>query len=146
MLALVAIFYHPISAQTLIDNTTLSAAVDATQRTITVASATGAATDRIVYVDSEAMRIQNYTSGTPLTAVRGTDGTRSATHANAAVTFIGSAERFKSVNPPVGSCTRTSQQFMPWVNVLNAEVWGCDNVTWFRTVNYGTTYSSRTLQ
>lgn len=136
----------PAWAQTIIDNTTLSAAIDATQTRITVASATGAATGALVYVDREAMEIQNYSSGTSLTVRRGAFGTVSAAHQNAAVTFIGAPERFHYGDPPAGSCTRSSQRFMPWVSTSTSIVWGCNNVTWFATVQEGFTYSSRTLQ
>lgn len=142
-------------AQTLLDNTTLSAAVGLTDTVITVGSVTCTGCtfgyDTLIYVDLEAMRVaRNYVSGTTIPVRRGTDGTRPARHKNAAVTILGPPARFYNLDPAFGACgPRSSQQYLPWVNIVTGRVWTCDgnpNV-WRSTVPYATNNDtpSRTL-
>jgi len=76
----------PVSAQTFLTNTTLSAAVSTTtQRTVTVASATNIEVGGQLYIDAEVMTVTAI-SGTTITVNR---FQRPAIHASAAVVFIG---------------------------------------------------------
>lgn len=140
-------------AQTIVDNSTLSAAITATDTYVTMGSVTctgctfGA--DTLIYVDLEAMRVErSYVSGTTMQVRRGTDGTRPAAHKSGAVTLYGPANRFYNIDPKIGACgPRSSNLFLPWINVVNGKVWTCDgnpNV-WRATVVYSETSNSRTL-
>lgn len=138
----------PASAQTLIDNTTLSAAIStpnastpqpATTVSIASVTCTGCTFGRetVLYVDLEVMQVTaGYTSGTTgIPVTRGAMGTRAAAHANASVVFVGPPARFHQSagfpnggDPPAGLCVPTSdyQGFRPWVNVSTGGVWVCD--------------------
>lgn len=152
----------PLHAQVTIDSTTLSANVTATQGTVTVAAVTCTGctfgNSSIIYVDSEAMCVNgSYVSGTTVPVTRGCLGTAAAAHniknqlGNVdTIVFVGPANRFHqgsvsfpgTGDPPVGVCTRASQQFMPWINISNNYVWTCDGTYWRSTtlinVNGGT--------
>lgn len=141
-----------VYAQQTIDNTTLSAAMSDTARTLTLAATTCTTCtfgpDILIYVDQEAMRVTGqYVSGSTVPVTRGTDGTRAkvGNHASGAVVLYGPADRFKAVDPTPGACTRSSQQWLPWMNISNGLSWSCDNVNWYATNNYAITNSSRAL-
>lgn len=151
----VVAFAGSVSAQTTINNTTLTANMTATQTTINITSATctgctfGQGT--LIYVDSEAMLVTGaYSSGvTNIPVLRGQYGTFPAAHlATVAGTsnpvFLGPPARFHTAagdagmgaNPPAGSCTRASQQFLPWINTRTGAFWTCDNYNWRVLYNY----------
>lgn len=148
----------PLLAQTSIDNTTLSANITATQTNVQIASVTctscsGPLSNYIIYLDNEAMCVTGaYVSGTTLPVTRGCLGTKPAAHtiknqlvSGNTVVFFGPSVRFHqgagpvpgaaSGDPALGSCTRVSQQFMPWINISTGWVWTCDGSMWRATVN-----------
>lgn len=141
-------------AQTLIDNSTLSSAVATTDTVISMGSVTCTGCtfgyDTLIYVDLEAMRVErSYVSGaTNIPVRRATDGTKLASHKSGAVTQYGPGQRFYQADPKIGTCgPRSSQLYLPWINVNNGKVWTCDgnpNV-WRSTVIYSETTNSRTL-
>lgn len=148
------------SAQTTINSTTLSAAVTPTATTITLASVTCTnctfqAGTRI-FVDLELMQVGgSYVSGTTVPVQRGVNGTQVAAHVSGATVYLGSPERFSTVNPPNGACNKYVQNvngFYPWINISNGYLWLCDNgqnaytaVLWRALVPYaiGTQAASR---
>lgn len=163
-LMLVAGFAAPSSAQLLINETTLSAAITTSgqnpiQLTAVTCTSCTFGPDTVVYTDREAMRVTGqYAAGSGSLVVfvrRGTDGTLAAPHANAAITWVGPANRFHIVTPgtlangdPAGPCgflptPRANQPFLPWINVLTGNVWNCDGTgTWIGTNPIKLTYNS----
>ena len=119
-------------AQTTITTTTLSAAIDKTQTTFTVASATGFATGSLCYVGNELMYIISVSS-TRITVERGYDGTRATGHRASQTIFVGAPERFRKSDPDWDeACVRSSQLYNLWVNAVNGNVWRCDESgRWF---------------
>lgn len=157
-MAVVAVFASPAFAQIAIDSTTLSANMTATQQFVTIGSVTCTTcgtvptSNYIVYVDNEAMCVTgaygNSTS-TTLPVTRGCLGTVAAAHRTSkigvnTVVFFGPSVRFHqgsvsfpgSGDPPLGTCTRSDNQYLPWINVSNGVEWVCDNVNWRALVNY----------
>lgn len=131
------------SAQSTIDNTTISGAMTATQLTVTVASATctgcTVGNGTVVYVDAEAMRVVSVSAtSTVFNVTRGTDGTAASAHITGAVAWIGPGNRFHASDPVplgnfigTGACTQASYgQFKPWISFRSALRWWCDNVNW----------------
>jgi hypothetical protein len=109
----------PSFGQTLLNVTTLSSAVTATDGVpIVVASATGiTAGSTVIFVadsgnSGEAMFV-NAVSGTTLTVQRGyqTQG-KARTHLSGALVFAGPANAFGTVQPS-GSCTRSNVLYLP---------------------------------
>lgn len=153
-LLLVALGATGVSAQTTIDQTTLSAAITTTNANVIVlASVTctgctfsGANGGTLIYTASgEAMRVAgSYTSGTTVPVMRGTDGTKASTHPSGELVFVGAGTRFggtpqgingvtigvDSNGDPGGSCTRTSILYIPYINLSKGRVWDCVNSLW----------------
>lgn len=119
-------------AQATLRSTTLSAAVNATQTTITVASATGITTGMSVWVKG-GMELMEVTaiSSTTLTVRRGQNGTQSHAHASAAVVYIDLDEYFNS-QPFArgGACTSTAEVVLPQVNTRLGNIYDCKNSLW----------------
>lgn len=148
-LALLAV---PVTAQTLLNNTTISAAVVKGQRTIPLTSAANVAVnDLIVFpgVKPEAARIVAI-NGTVMTVIRGVSGTADADHASSSRVFTGPEQRFQRVDPDTGgACTRANIQYLPWVNLQNGMVWTCNGGvtpnTWYGGMPTVFAYSSTPL-
>lgn len=126
----------PAHAQTILTQTTLSAAVTTTSaRTVVVASATCAACTGAVlapgtniYIDRELM-VVNAVNSTTLTVQRGASGTASGTHASGALVFMGPPPAFLT-NPRVtaptdGSCTRGNIAYLPVIQVSTGIISDC---------------------
>lgn len=118
LLLAVALFAVPsASAQTVLTQTTLSAAVTSTSATfVTVASATGiTANSTVLYVADglgELMFV-NSVNGTTIGVTRGANGSPAAsTHASGAIVFVAPPNAVVS-QPPTGSCTRSNQLYLP---------------------------------
>lgn len=145
------LFSTPASAQTAIDNTTLSAAVTNSQQFVTLAAVTctgctfAKGNNIVIYVDLEAMCMNDsYVSGTTVPVTRGCLGTVAAAHSVSNlgvnnVVYYGPQNRFHQAagggatggNPPFGNCApRTQYLFLPWINISNGLEWVCDNVNW----------------
>ena len=76
----------PAQAQTALTTTTLSEAVDDSETTIDIASATGVLVGDIVFLDREAMRVLTVdTTNNRITVQRGVAGTSASAHANSSV-------------------------------------------------------------
>lgn len=118
--------------------TTLSANVDDSQTTISVASATDFTVGNKVWVDYELMHILSVT-GTTIGVRRGDNGTRAAAHDNGDAVFTGvgtggprGGGHFNTQDPRFGEdCTRGAGEatHLPWINIRTGWMWTCDNGT-----------------
>ncbi len=120
----------PVSAQTTLTQTALSAAITATNdNTITVISATtfAAGTTHAV-IDAEEMAVVSV-SGTTIGVVRGINGTRATTHASGAVVYVGSPTYFDSVGR-YGSCTATNERVLPIIVPTEGKYYTCSSSQW----------------
>lgn len=143
----------PAFGQTVLTNTTLSAAITDSpnrQQIITLTSATGVnaplASDNtkatILYVDREAMFVKAV-SGTTVTVIRGYLHTGAASHANAAFVFIVPASLttlFSQI--PHGSCTRGNELALPRIEPVSGTISDCNGGQWF---NGDASQTTRTL-
>lgn len=120
----------PVSAQTTLTQTALSAAITTTNdNSITVNSATtfAAGTTHVV-IDAEEMAVTSV-SGTTIGVVRGINGTRAATHASGAVAYVGSPTYFDSVGR-YGSCTATNERVLPIIVPTEGKYYTCSSSNW----------------
>lgn len=151
-------------AQTLIDNTTFSAALTGigTQASpyekvvsLTATTCTGCTfgAGTMIYVGHEAMTVAgSYVSGTTNIPVnRGVYGTPAGPHSTSEVVFVGPPVRFKGVgatspqlgDPSGASCSKTNYAYMPWINISNGNVWVCDLLgSWLGTNPAKMTFNS----
>jgi len=118
-----------------LSSTTLSGAINSTQTTLVLASASalsgstfGApAAGQCLYIDYELMSIMSMSS-TTATVRRGT--VHRSTHANAAVIITGPCNQFKAADPPnLGGNQDCTLYVLPWVNVGTGDSWWCDLVS-----------------
>lgn len=131
----------PAWGQTILTNTTLSAAVaDAAVQTVVVASATNVNAPSTsdytkatyLYVDREAMEVKAVSS-TTITVIRGVNGTTAVPHVSAAFVFV--IPEYLSTNfgiIPQGSCTRANEVVLPRVNMPSGIVSDCNGGQWIQ--------------
>lgn len=134
-------------AQTILTNTTLSAAVSSSSvQQVVVASATGinapSVTDStkatIIYVDREAMFVEGVNS-TTLTVIRGYAGTFAAPHASSAFVFVIPENLSTYFNVlPQGSCTRTNEIALPRIHFASGLISDCLGGQWIQGDAYQT--------
>ncbi len=147
------------NAQTMLLNTTLSAAVGNTSSSalttgslsvVTVASATGisapaantsntmgpatSAAQTYLYVDKELMQVVAV-NGTSITVIRGIGPTVGASHATGAVVLVIPAQYNGGSNTapgyvPSGSCTRTNELYLPHVEFASGTISDCLGGQW----------------
>lgn len=149
----------PAQAQQLLSNTTLSAAITATQTSFAIASASASAgssfgapaAGQCLYVDLELMRIVLIAS-TTVTVQRGTQ--HRSTHASGATVLTGPCNGmnggFMAADPPnIGGNQSCTTYTRPWINVNTGADWWCDTTlnSWSVTYPYaiGTTAASRRI-
>jgi hypothetical protein len=123
-----------LQAQTALTTTTLNTALTDTSGTlVSVASATGITAPGVgagltyLYIDNEAMSVRAV-SGTNITVSRGQTGTRANTHAANQVIYVIPAVAAQTNLTTVdfgGSCTATSYQYLPIINVKTGNIWNC---------------------
>lgn len=135
--------------QTALTQTTLSAAVNASQQVITVASATGISApapltgnvygaqvgSMLVLEDgtsgtlgtTEAMLVTGV-SGTNISVVRGASSTTASAHIAGALVFVGTPSQFYTLDP-TGGCTASATLVTPYVNIRNGNQWLCSTIT-----------------
>lgn len=111
------------AAQAAATTTTLSAALNATDTSFTVGSATNFAANSIFYVDREAMCIASNVS-TFITVSRGCNGTQATGHLNGSTGYVGVPNYFKQQNP-VGTCTSANEAVLPVVVVPSGTLYNC---------------------
>lgn len=123
--------------QTSLTATNLSAAINASQRVITVASATGITAGTYLVIEdgtgsSNQPVVENAfvqsVSGTALTVVRGYGGSLASGHITGALIVAGPPNAFNAVDP-TGSCTSTAIPYTPYVNSKTGNQWLCSSVT-----------------
>src|SRR5438094_4009914 len=137
-LALMSAFVVSGFSQTATTQTVTSAAMTATQTTVTVASSTGFWAGRStatysVWVDGELMRVNAQVgSSTTWNVTRGVQS-RGTAHPTASLVFFGPAVAtgpFVRQDPyPGTSCTPTSFQYLPLINVVTNTLWNCISTT-----------------
>lgn len=127
ILCILALFVGlPAYGQTILTNTTLSAAALSSDRILTLTSATGITAPSptngnlatFLVVDAEFVSV-SAVSGTQISVVRGVNGTSAHPHASSAVVFVVPAylaKRFTNI-PPTGSCTRGNELALPVISV-----------------------------
>jgi hypothetical protein len=137
---------NPGAASYRLSNTTLNGAINATQTTLVLTAATALAgssfgapqVGHAIFIDRELMTI-TAVSGTTMTVRR--DYTQAAAHATGRIVFTGPPDMFRKTDPPLGSCVAASFP-MPWINVMNGNVWNCVVTTLSATNYLPITYSS----
>ncbi len=134
--------------QTILTNTTLSAAITSSSSTTAVVtsatninapSTSDATKATYIFVDRELMDVRAV-NGTTLSVVRGAGGTAASTHASSAFVFVVPAylsTQFAIV--PAGSCTRANEVALPRVNARTGIISDCNGGQW---VNGGITQTT----
>ena len=155
VLAALLVAALPIHAQTILTQTTLSAAVtQTTARTMSLAAGTNVSVGSDLYVDRELDVVISCSptcpssSATTVTIQRGASGTAAGTHSSGALVFVGAPAAF-STNPRVnwpsnGSCTRGNELYLPVINVSTGTIADCIGGVWIKgLVTSGATTASR---
>ena len=149
----------PAFGQTLLTTTTLSAAVpnstssaltSGNQGIVSVASATGISAptpnsgntyglatsnaQTYLYVDRELMQVTGV-SGTNVSVIRGVSSTAASSHASSALVFVVPAadvngDSGRLGGTPAGSCTRTSELYLPHIQWISGTVSDCIGGQW----------------
>lgn len=129
-LFVLSLFALPAQAQTIITNTTLGAALNATQTNVTLAAAQTLGVDAIIFVpgvNPEVMRVTVAgTAATVYQVARGMNGSQARPHSNAAVVFVGPANRFQAGPPSFSACNRLQIAFLPWIDINTGISWSCN--------------------
>lgn len=147
----------PAFAQTTVNSTTTSAAIDAKQQVIpltsvsTITTGSRAGLGDFLVIDRETMQV-NAVDTVALTATvrRGVNSTAAA-HVSGAVVWSGPQQRFY-YNQVVGACTATAEQYLPHIVIaggnssLGGDVYDCKNGewVWLRDSGYRVWYPGRT--
>jgi hypothetical protein len=136
--------------QTILTNTTLSAAVtSSSSQYIVLASATGvnapSASDNtkqtFLYVDRELMDVRGV-NGTTIQVVRGAAGTVATSHASSAFVFVvpGYLSTWFNKPAPSGSCTRSNEIALPRIYPTKGIVSDCLGGQWINSGITETTF------
>lgn len=125
VLVLVAL-WAPASAQTALNETTISTAVTATQNYVVLASAAGVVAGGGLYVDREFMRVASSYTSAMSTRVPVVRGSRSVSHAASVPVYVGAAAAFVTRDYD-GSCVAASQEYSPRINTENGNIWECSS-------------------
>jgi hypothetical protein len=135
LLAMAMPAFAQLTPLSLLSNTTLNGAINATQTTLVLTSASASSgssygapsVGQCLFVDYELMRITAVAS-TTMTVQRAR--ANPAPHATLAIVATGPCDRFKTVDPYIvgnGSCT--SSPVLPWYNTATGDAWWCDLVS-----------------
>ncbi len=133
--------------QTTINTTTLSAAITTPSPSVTSSSnqvilaslgsgSTSVLVGYTLFIDGEAMTVTAVptSASLPVTVRRAVSTTRAQTHASGALVYYGPAAAFVSGTSGIqwreGSCTASQHQYLPVINILNAEIGTCSNSQW----------------
>jgi hypothetical protein len=119
-----------VQAQTSLTQTTLSAAISSSARTIPVASVTGISAGSVALIDSEIVAVASTGTNSFAVAPRGAAGTFGAPHVSGAMVLVGPAPAFIAYDPS-GACTNGQGLFLysPVVNTRTGNEWLCSSVT-----------------
>lgn len=152
----------PVSAQTVVRNTTLAAAVSSgSVNNVTLTSVTNLVVGDVLYLagwPGEQMQVVSInTTSRVVQVLRGQGGTHGQLHASGQRIWFGQpgpagplGGGLQQVAPNVGqSCTRTQFTWTPWIDMTSGIIWTCGttywgtNNTWTGSVanlmNFGTT-------
>lgn len=164
LIAAVLFTASPVFAQTALTTTTLGAAIDSVQQSLTVASATGitaqgtGATFQYFLIDREILSVRGLPgASTTVTVTRGQNGTRATSHiSGASVTVVPAINNPQFVNyVPSGQCTRSALTYVPLVvggsvvQGANGSTYDCLGTTtagqWAQTNDNGTAVIGATM-
>ena len=128
-LAALVLAASPVQAQRLIVNTTTSAALTATDTTVSLTATTSVAAGQFAFVDQELMRVNSVdTTASTISVQRGQGGTAAVGHATGETIFISDGGDYRNVDPSYsGACQRGVNQaaILPWINTSNGNIWKC---------------------
>lgn len=149
---LIALFAFAASAfaQTFtLSQTSLTAAMTATQNYAVVASATGLAANRAIYIDNELMPISALYNGTSLTVPVTRLSLKKSAHITGAI-VMGGRENWFQTYDPFGSCTASGVFASPWININTGARFKCLGGQWgkegmFRVPPTSCTFAPTTL-
>lgn len=115
-----------LAQATAVDRTTFSSAVNATQNTVTLAAASGAAAGGYLYVEGELMTLEANTSGTTWRVRRGLSNgaTPARAHGTTATVWVGAAEEFGTFDL-AGTCSQTTERYLPRFNTRENRIFDC---------------------
>ena len=123
------------TSQTQIDHTTFSTAVAATDSRVTLAAASGSSAGDHLYVEGELMQLQSAVnaSTTEWNVRRGLgDGfTPARRHPTTAIVWVLDADEGRNFNVQ-GSCTATTERFLPHLNVRENRIFDCGATGYWR--------------
>lgn len=139
VLALIgSLFAVPTEAQTILNTTTLAAAIDASQTTITVAStsnitvaSTANATGLFVPLTGEYMSVISVPVSGTVQVRRGVSPTRPYLAPTSSVVIIVTSPAALVDYTPGGACTRGSgiARYSPLIDLKTGDVWVCRSIT-----------------
>lgn len=160
---MVGLFAVPVAAQQYtISNTTLNGAINSTQTTLVLTSASAStgssfgapAAGQCLLIDGELMRIVSMSSTTATVTRASGSGSNSlqgpAPHPNSAVIWTAPCNAFKQGPPAIGSVgsgnsnNSCSTQPAPWIDVTTGNIFWCNtsNNKWTATNYLPITYNS----
>jgi len=123
-------------------NTNLAVAIsNASDRVISVASATGFVAGYGLYIDREFMIITGISS-TNISVVRGAGGTRATPHLIGTVLYVAPKNYFTTYDRQ-GAGVNADQLVSPYINIMTGNVWSVIGGKWYAgntyaaTTNYG---------
>lgn len=110
--------------------TTLNGAINSTQNSIVLASATGvtitSSVQTVFYIDHEAMLGMSI-NGLVVTVQRGWGATPATAHATGEMVLLGRPDWFYSSDPS-GQCTAATTYVTPYLNIVNGMQWLCSTI------------------
>ena len=132
LLAVLTSLAASVSAQTTVNSTTLSAAMNSTVTIIPLTSTSTVAVGDDILVDAEFMRVLSLS---PTRVRRGAESSVAVAHANTAVAWTGVRSRFYQSDPSPGPCTATNELFLPHIVFPKAQsqdvnIFDCLNSEW----------------
>ena len=123
---LLAFLAAPAAAQTNINDTTLNGAINATQTSIVLTSATGVAANGVLYVDGEFMTVNStYASGTTIPVTRSNNPSAHLTSAQVYVVPVGARIGRRLVGSCVRGGTAQGEQYTLVFNMGNGDIGAC---------------------
>jgi hypothetical protein len=141
-LAALVVLASPVAAQTTINSTTTTAAVDNKQQTFPLTSVTGISTgsrnlagDLLYFEDNSGEVVQVNavdTTALTVTVTRGVRSTPTAAHLSGVTVFTGPAQRF-ALSVGFGTCTAANELYLPRIVINRNIVQDCLGGQWAQT-------------
>lgn len=125
-----SLFALPAQAQTLLTNTTLNGAINATTTTVTLTASSTLAVGDVIFVpgiNPEGMTVTVARSAaTVFQVTRGTYG-QSRAHASGTRVFVNPPNRYRAGPPDTSAaCNRLTITYLPWVDLNTGISWSCN--------------------